>query len=313
MARLLWQQRQDIGPAARLGAAMIYMPPTGKTLLWGGAQEVSGGSLEPLGDTWEWDGDGWVQVADMGPAPLLFAGMALDSTRDVVVLFTQNPAGTVWETWEWDGEGWTQVEDTGPNAAQSAFQIVYDSARQVTILEGGSVASGSGTYIPVGTWQWDGTTWTQVADVGPPARVLCGLGYDATRGRVVLFGGLNLDSTLEPDTWEWDGNEWEQITNVGPPPRYGHAVTGTSGATLAFGGVRTAAGLTSTALLRDTWTWDGSFWHQRQNMGPAPRAAHALSWDAAKQRGVLFGGLTILPSQTTNTYLGDTWESFEAP
>jgi hypothetical protein len=239
----------------------------------------------------------------------VYASIAFDRRRNVVVFFTSDFNNTAWQTWEWDGASWTQVEDTGPQAAQSAFQLVYDAARGVTILEGGSVASGTSWYTPVGTWQWDGVAWTQVSDVGPPARVLSGLAYDSSREKVVLFGGMNLDSTRESDTWEWDGDTWEQITNIGPPARHGHGMTGTSLATLLFGGVRTLG--TSTYFLRDTWTWDGTYWRQRQDMGPKPRFAPAMTWDRDRQRGVLFGGATQLPGATTLMLFADTWESLD--
>jgi hypothetical protein len=84
-------------------------------------------------------------------------------------------------------------------------------------------------------------------------------------------------------------------------------MTGTAGATLLFGGANQEA--TSLQLLRDTWTWDGTHWHQRQDIGPSPRLYSPLTWDAARGRGVLFGGVTVLAGQVI--YLGDTWESFE--
>ena len=118
---------------------MAFISSTGKTLLWGGAADTG-----YMGDTWEWDGEGWVQVADTGPAGFIYAGMAYDSSRNVVVLYTSNVAETSWETWEWDG-AWTQVEDTGPQAAQSGFQVVYDAAREVTLLDGGAVAGATAT------------------------------------------------------------------------------------------------------------------------------------------------------------------------
>src|SRR5215207_9233278 len=62
MARLLWEQREDIGPSRRFLATTTYMSSTAKTLLWGGAE-----GSQRFGDTWEWDGSGWVQVADTVP------------------------------------------------------------------------------------------------------------------------------------------------------------------------------------------------------------------------------------------------------
>lgn len=302
MARLLWQQRQDIGPPARIGAAMVYMASTARSLLWGGVDDSNA-----FGDTWEWDGEGWVQVEDTGPAPNALVGLAFDSDRNVTVLFTQTD--TAWETWEWDGSAWTQVDDSGPPAAQGIFQMVYDRARQVTVLEGGAVENGPTQPAPVGTWVWDGSTWTQVADVGPPQRGYSTLGYDTSRERIVHFGGVNIDGTYARDTWEWDGNAWEQVTNMGPAARAAHAMTGTSGATLLFGGVAPVVANTPRELFRDTWTWEGEYWHQRQDIGPSPRVWSALSWDDARGRGVLFGGGTLVAENLT--YLNDTWESFE--
>jgi len=281
---------------------MVYMAT--RTLLWGG-----GGDGTSFADTWEWDGEGWVQVADTGPDPFPWAGLAFDSNRNVAVLFTSNKSNTVWETWEWDGEGWTQVEDTGPKTRNSLFGLVYDSARQVTLLEGGSVQSGNPLGVhPVGTWSWDGTTWTQLSDVGPPQRYLSARAYDASRQRVVHYGGMNTSLTpaVGRDTWEWNGSLWEEVENIGPVSRYGHAMTGTDAATLLFGGAELET--PPPELLGDSWTWDGDHWHQRQDMGPSPRWLAGVSWDAARTRGVLFGGATFSPNPT---YLGDTWESFE--
>jgi hypothetical protein len=235
-------------------------------------------------------------------------GLAFDSVRNVAVFFSFD--GTASETWEWDGEAWTQVEDTGPHAVNFRSRMVYDRARRVTVLEAGSVLSGSDQFLPVGTWAWDGSTWTQVADVGPPQRALAALGYDASRERIVHFGGINIDETAERDTWEWDGNAWEQVANMGPRARFTHAMTGTSGATLLFGGLAPAVENAPPELFRDTWTWDGEYWHQRQDMGPSPRLWPAMSWDVARRRGVLFGGATLVGENVI--YLNDTWESFEA-
>jgi hypothetical protein len=284
---------------------MVYMAPATRTLLWGGR-----GSGMFFGDTWEWDGEGWVQVADTGPAPFAYVGLAFDSNRNVTVLFTSDVANTAWDTWEWDGQGWTQVADSGPKARITLFDLVYDGARQVTLLEGGSLQSGPlpplGTP-PVGTWSWDGTSWTQLSDVGPPQRSLSALAYDASRQRVVHFGGLNTKgAAYGRETWEWDGTLWEEVENIGPMSRFGHALTGTAGATLLFGGAEVET-LPAEAL-GDSWTWDGDHWRQRQDIGPSPRWLAGVSWDATRARGVLFGGATMLPNPT---YLGDTWESFE--
>lgn len=95
---------------------------------------------------------------------------------------------------------------------------------------------------------------------------------------------------------------------MGPAPRYAHAMTGTAAGTLLFGGICEVN--SNRQVQRDTWTWDGDHWQQRQDMGPSPRYLPALSWDAARERAVLFGGTNL---DNPALYFGDTWESFERP
>jgi len=55
--------------------------------------------------------------------------------------------------------------------------------------------------------------------------------------------------------------------------------------------------------LRDTWIWDGTSWRPRV-VEPAPfaRHAHAMVFDAARARVVMFGGYSLVAP------LNDTWE-----
>jgi hypothetical protein len=297
MARLLWQQRQDIGPAARLAPAMAYIEATARTLLFGGMAADG-----DLGDTWEWDGDGWVQVADTGPSPRHDAKLAYDSARNVAVLFGFGGTAQKPDTWEWDGEVWTQVADSGPNVSSPTCGMAYDGARQITVLETGSVGSRG-----QGTWRWDGATWTEVADTGPARRAHFPLAFDPVRQRVVLFGGWDDGPTFLGDTWEWDGAAWRQVQDIGPSPRYGHAMAWFGDAVGLFGGDDAP----TLAPRGDTWTWDGKHWRQRQDIGPPGRMNSAIAWDAARGRAVLFGGRSV--SDGLSVMLGDTWEAFEEP
>lgn len=273
---------------------MVFMESGGKTLLWGGLSEINNW----LNDTWEYDGADWVQVADTGPSPE-FAGIAYDSEREITVLFSRRLQ--VAETWEWDGEAWTQIGDTGPLPLSGYYRMAYDRARKVTILEGGGQQPGPLSSSAVGTWAWDGTAWTQLADVGPVIRYDAGLAYDEPRQQVVFFGGWTV-GVEQDDTWAWDGIDWKQVADIGPSPRGGHAMVGTGKAVLLFGGLASAP-----TYFADTWEWDGKRWGQRQDMGPSGRCLAGMSWDAVRARAVLFGGASGSPDKTHR----DTWESFE--
>jgi len=55
-------------------------------------------------------------------------------------------------------------------------------------------------------------------------------------------------------------------------------------------------------MLQDTWVWDGRNWMEFNVPGPGKRFMHAMCYDRARNRTVLYGG-----SDGTQT-LADTWE-----
>jgi hypothetical protein len=119
----------------------------------------------------------------------------------------------------------------------------------------------------------------------------------------VLYGGTNGGGNLA-DTWEWDGTSWTQRTPTsGPGTVFDHALAYDSarGKTVLFGGV-SCQGLS--CVLSDTWEWDGAKWTKRlPATSPPARYMHALAYDGARGRTVLFGGFG-----NTNVLLADTWE-----
>jgi hypothetical protein len=162
------------------------------------------------------------------------------------------------------------------------------------------------------TWEWDGADWTQVADTGPDARSGHALAFDAERQRAVLFGGEATGSALRGDTWEWDGGDWTQVADTGPGPSHVSAMTFVGSAILLFGGAIPASPpLAGEELSRLSWEWDGAHWTLRQDMGPAPRWGHALAFDSARGRPVLFGGFSAPPGDpnVAGSVVGDTWEA----
>src|SRR6185436_14908533 len=131
-------------------------------------------------------------------------------------------------------------------------------ARQRVVLYGGSLLSG--------TWEWDGTDWTQRSPAPSPQwRRGHAMAYDAARQRTVMFEGS--------DTWEWDGNDWSRrAATASPPPRTSAmAYDAARQRVVLFGG--RDAGFNCVA---DTWEWDGSNWAQRSPAtSPGARWGHA--------------------------------------
>ena len=308
MAKVLWVQKQDIGPLPRVGHSMAFDAGRKRVVLFGG--DSLAGTL--FGDTWEWDGDNWTQVQDIGPSPRKFHAAAYDSARSRVVLFGGWNGILFNDTWEWDGSDWTQVEDSGP-AKRFEHSMAYDASRQCAVLFGGQI--GTGPYLN-DTWEWDGAEWVQQADTGPSVRSLAAMSYDSIRKRTVLFGGLAGTAgapLVLGDTWEWDGTTWTEESNFGPDPCLAATMVFNGARSALYGGIQFRAGKSPPEVFSRSWEWDGKHWTARQDMGPGPRAFHGAAYDSARSRIVLFGGASapISPTPPASDIFGDTWEQFQ--
>lgn len=160
-----------------------------------------------------WDGSHWSQVNTPGPLRCSGVAAAFDSARGRLVMyggFVYSGIGLTNVTWEWDGFTWT-LPALGPQAREEAA-MVYDQARQKTVMFGGT---GNGTLFG-DTWEWDGETWTAAATTGPSARTHPSMAYDSVRQRTVLCGGYAAQGEVM-DVWEWGGGAWSQRATVNQP------------------------------------------------------------------------------------------------
>lgn len=149
-----WNQTWLAGPSLRDPTAMAYDSDRGVTVLYGGFRPLAG-----LGDTWEWDGKGWSMTTDQGPGPRAWPGLAYDSKRHRMVLFSgEDAAGHFYgDTWAYDGKTWTRVATDGP-PARIQFVMAYDTKRDRVVLFGGMDANGH--YVD-DVWEFDGQTWSK--------------------------------------------------------------------------------------------------------------------------------------------------------
>jgi Galactose oxidase, central domain len=153
-----WTRVAGPAPPARQAHAMVYDARRGRTVLFGGMGVGPQGQAPPaLGDTWEYDGTGWVLRDGPAPPPRHGAGVAYDSHRGLVILFGGAGAdGFLGDTWAWNGTVWRQLSATGPEARAMGY-IAYDKRRDRVVLFGGRKGWPDGDLGD--TWEWDGTRW----------------------------------------------------------------------------------------------------------------------------------------------------------
>ncbi|MFN9972263.1 MAG: hypothetical protein ACK58T_20475, partial [Phycisphaerae bacterium] len=92
--------------------------------------------------------------------------------------------------------------------------------------------------------------------------------FDAARGEVILFGGVQQDFGLPTQTWAWNGSLWMQVANSGPAGRYASSIAYDAARqrVVLFGGFNLAS-----VNFDDTWEWDGDQWTQKASGTPTAR------------------------------------------
>jgi N-acetylneuraminic acid mutarotase len=224
-----WRLAASAGPSARWLACMVYDSKRKRTVLFGG---TGGGSSYT--DTWEWNGAtaAWTKK-DVTPMAGGLGAMAFDKARGVTVYHGGEYNGTNPKTATYNGTSWT-LRSTGTPPITSGSAMVYDSARQRSVLMGGSRSGGSTNYD---TWEWDGSTWFLVSTNGPD-RFHADAVYLPDIGKTLYMGGYDHEWDTPDDLWTWDGTNWESMKSpVGPLGRlYTTMAQGMSGDRVVFFG-----------------------------------------------------------------------------
>lgn len=179
-------------------------------------------------------------------------------------------------------------------------------SKKSVILFGGTTSSAIWKNT---TWEMSSTNFSSISPTGvPDARNNHAMSFDSTRGRVVLFGGWSSSGSLLGDTWELSGNInsniWTKLSTGGPSPREKPGMAFFSGGpyTLLFGGQVSRTSTRFVDFSNETWKWNGASWTKLfPNTTPTYRAGHAMVFDEARNKIVMFGGYNY-------GYLGDTWE-----
>lgn len=252
-----WTEIQIAGirPPARFGHTVVFDSARRRLVLFGG--QASGF----FSDVWAYDiGRGVWQLLsadDAGPSRRYAHSAIYETARDRMIIshgFTN--AGRFDDTWAFDlaANSWRNLSPSGARPLRRCLHhAVYAAASGQMYLYGGC-ASGFGPCPLDDLWSFDlGTNqWTaRTSALKPSARQHYGMAFDASRERLVLFGG-NGASPLN-DTWEYEprSGAWQQAAVAGPSPsprhRHETAYAADRGFTLFFGGVSDAG------LSNDLW------------------------------------------------------------
>jgi hypothetical protein len=265
------------------------------------------------------------------PEGRLLQALAFDEKRKVVVMFggsrqhVGDSATPMQDLWEWSPAtgAWTQRPASGVvPAVRSGAAMVFDPVRNRMLLFGGR---GANAYNFEDLWEWDPTTgtWTERSGGGshPSARTQHGMVYQASTGKILLYGGGRSESDYQGirvsaslgGTWELDPAtaKWTELFPASSPSiRHDFGLVWDSARSKAvlFGGMQIGGIGDGGTAMQDTWEWDPAArtWTECTTTGsrPSQRHGHAMAFDGSRKKVTVFGGLATAIAGLTN----DLWE-----
>lgn len=248
-----------------------------------------------------------------------------------------HPATRLAETWSWDGQKWTQLHPkTSPPALFGARMVVDPDTLRLLLVSGAGDTSGNALQQE-GMWEWDGSTWTRVAD-NPLQVPFAAAAFDPVRNLVVLSGfdpayASACLGCIPPPQYDQGGDfvftkgasDWNPA--AGDAPGWARAATAYDPISHR---IISADGSKQNAV-QSTYAWDGAKWSQiitsnataassdsNQPLGPcdavtdgsAQRIVMACASGSGPASAAIPGGPAA--NGTTWTFDGKTWQSVSA-
>lgn len=319
-------------PSPRIQAKMAFDESTGTGVLFGGRgiEDPATGITHATTETWLWVRDQWIlQFPANRPTPRSAHAMVYDSKRGRVLVFGGRAESTelrgkvtlLNDLWAWQNGNWQQLDAANAPPVRQNPDLAYDRVRDRVIMFGGYRYLADGRTIDplYDTWEFDGTSWTEVqtAANGPKVDKPL-LAYDIERKQTILLG---INSTFDTQMYRWNPNSkaWDSVPADPKPPCVHEStlVYQTHNQTLLLTG-----GLCDdTASNSDeVWQWDGVIWSKidaKLGLFPAGRAnGAAYAYDTKYNRMIRFGGTVnfgTLVDSSTYTLRDLTWRFMPAP
>lgn len=154
-----WKLLSEGGPASRGHFGFVYDPSHEQILLYGGyASTVSD-------EFWAWKDGAWTEIDFPGPGTLSHFGMTYDTASNALYIFGGATTGSTFSsftdrTWVLSGGQWRDLELNVSPSKRGSPAMGYDPLRKRIVLYGGFDSS---TKFD-DTWEWDGHTWTCLAN-----------------------------------------------------------------------------------------------------------------------------------------------------
>jgi hypothetical protein len=138
--------------------------------------------------------------------------------------------------------------------------------------------------------QWNGTSWTEIADINDGRWELSGNG---TVTSALIYGGTVTPTTNTGATESWNGTSWTEVSDLNQARREAASSGASNSSAIVFGGeINTPAG----PVIANTELWDGTSWTETSDMNTA---RNNLGGNGTTTSSLAYGG--GIPANTAAT------------
>lgn len=258
-----------------------------------------------VGDVWyntttnkfKYAGAGTGSWASGGNLNISRRGNGAAGTQTAAITFGGEAPGGPYTlvTETYNGTSWTNGNSMNNTAYRTSGMGISTAAKQIC----------GGTNFSVDVEDWDGTSWTETADVSTPRGI-----YNATTGTQtagIVIGGV-IPVTPYPtgstaNVENWDGSTWTEVNNLNTGRKGGGAGTQTA-AIFSGGSYFPSPGTPTGADVTNVETWDGTSWTETADINTA-RSSHGTS--GTTSTAVIYAGYSTAPTVITETWDGSSW------
>jgi hypothetical protein len=293
-----WRRGPEAPPqlTPRHSHALAYDVTSRRVILFGGFDGAR------KRDTWMLEGETWIQkpLVPNDPPERAYHTMTYDPVSGHVVLFGGSQIVPLGDTWVFDGDAWVETPAPEGPLPRDQHVMTYDAAHSRIVVFGGRGSEPS-PGITNETWFLKDDTWSKLPTNEIPSRQFHAMVFDQRMGHIVIFGGK--DGAVDTNsTFFLKGSSL--LSGPATPdeltPRSHHAMAYDSKKerVVLFGGLDS-----DNQFRNDTWFLQGGEWIKGPPApsGLEPRGSHAMTYDFAGERVVLFGGID------DDNYRNDTW------
>jgi len=217
-----------------------------------------------------YDGSSWTESQALNRAPGVAGGAGGTQTAAIIGggynSGGPSPNSLTTQTEIYDGTSWTEVNDM--NTGRSGQPGTGSTTAALVVGGATSVVSPShpSKSITGATETWDGTNWTEVADLNTARESFAGSQSTNPYTTALCFGGTKAPyppGTRTGETELWNGSAWTEVADLNTSRETESGGAGTSGTqALCFGGY-------TTTQVASTEEWDGTSWTEVNDLSTA--------------------------------------------